>query len=410
MAFTKVVAIAVLAVVCFASVDATFTCDSASRVNIPKENEGCTKFCAAKFYESDWDSYLNCFKCCDWVPPPPDPCKEQPCHPKAKCQQTGPETRTCTCRGPTYHGDGLECELSSGLQRSFAYTGGEQAYTVPMGASKVKVKGWGAGGGAGYKGDNGGGGGYVETILDVYEGEKLLVRVGGPGKAWVGPGASCAIGNSCGGGAGGYNGGGRGGAALKQDGKNLWDGAGGGGMSSIQRGAKYLFIAPGGGGGGSADSHASGGAGGGLGPGRNGASSLHAGGGRGGGTQKGGAGGTARGAKADYVGGAGAAYKGGDAKTANNQQFYDEAGGGGGAGWRGGGAGGAGLDGAGGGGGSGYAAGKASKGAAGSGRVPGNSKDGTRPGSVGYGGTGTSGVSGGRNDAGPGFVFFEIVE
>ena len=91
----------------------------------------------------------------------------------------------------------LTLGFSAGAQaatqtRAFAYTGGEQTFTVPAGVHLLHVVAVGGEGAAGNVGVAGGRGGSVTADLPVTPGEALYVVVGGNG------------------GAGGFNGGGRG--------------------------------------------------------------------------------------------------------------------------------------------------------------------------------------------------------
>ena len=85
------------------------------------------------------------------------------------------------------------------------------SFTVPSWASRVYVKAWGAGGGAGSSfndgngavatGGNGGGGGFLSAWVDLAPGAKVDVAVGTPGTT----AANCSSGSACrGGGGGGY--------------------------------------------------------------------------------------------------------------------------------------------------------------------------------------------------------------
>lgn len=82
------------------------------------------------------------------------------------------------------------------LDASFTYTWNSvQSYTVPANVYSIKVKAWGAGGGAGVWGGYGGAGGYAESVLTVTPGQVLSIYVwqhggqafcpaSGPTKAW----------------------------------------------------------------------------------------------------------------------------------------------------------------------------------------------------------------------------------
>lgn len=145
-------------------------------------------------------------------------------------------------------------------------TVGPQSVTVPVEATRMLVKAWGAGGGCGYDvwniaSGSGGGGGYAEGETIVSPGESLLVYVGGGGTA----------------------------------GTNMVYCGGGGGLSGVFRGSTPLLIA-GSGGGGAAWSTATPGLPGGAGGGANGIA--------GGGADIGGMGGT------QTAGGRGGNYSG----------------------------------------------------------------------------------------------------
>ncbi|MGA8574213.1 MAG: glycine-rich protein [Candidatus Cybelea sp.] len=104
---------------------------------------------------------------------------------------------------------------------TFNYTGAQQNFTVPTGATHVTVKAYGGSSGSGL------GGGYVKATIPVTPGESLAVFVGG---------------NSSGS-SGGFNGGGNSGVRR---------GYGGGGASDVREGgdafAHRVIVAGGGGG------------------------------------------------------------------------------------------------------------------------------------------------------------------
>ena len=136
---------------------------------------------------------------------------------------------------------------------TYDYTGSEQTFTVPSGASSIQIETWGAQGGGGEPcsgsiEDDGGLGGYTIGTLAVTPGEVLNIFVGEKPTTVNG-----------GSGPGGFNGGGD---------HGRYAGAGGG-ASDVRRGGITLadrIIVAGGGGGGNAGcpDHGSGGAGGGL--------------------------------------------------------------------------------------------------------------------------------------------------
>ena len=115
----------------------------------------------------------------------------------------------------------------------FAYTGGLQTYTVPVGVTAIQIECWGAQGGGATGIDGvpapGGLGGYAIGELTVTPGQVLNVYVGGAGAAY---------------GAGGYNGGGMAGTNY---------GAAGGGASDVRTSpyalANRVIVGAGGGGG-----------------------------------------------------------------------------------------------------------------------------------------------------------------
>ncbi|MGK0346063.1 MAG: hypothetical protein ACI855_002135 [Myxococcota bacterium] len=145
-------------------------------------------------------------------------------------------------------GDGLAViRYDSGLtptplqnEQTFAFTGGDQTWVVPVGVNELLVKMWGGGGGGGAPGGwtqgfRGGAGGYTTAYITVTPGETLTMMVG-QGGAYQFPN----------GGSKNYGGGGGWGASAD----NRY-GASGGGRSSVRRGSNDVVIAGGGGGGGS---------------------------------------------------------------------------------------------------------------------------------------------------------------
>lgn len=142
------------------------------------------------------------------------------------------------------------------------YTAGEWELKIPGHIREVKVQLWGGGGGGGQllglRGCPGGGGGYVETIIEVFGKEKLTIIVGEGGEGGVfgetgnpanailkKPAQPPKIGIA----KGGVPGGGEG-----HGGNTSWAAGGGGGFSAIYRegpfGKELIAMAGGGGGGG----------------------------------------------------------------------------------------------------------------------------------------------------------------
>jgi hypothetical protein len=133
--------------------------------------------------------------------------------------------------GLTGPGDGFVSENA----RTFKYTGHQQAFTVPLGVTAIKIRAFGASGAGstgGYGSESMGSvGGSVKATILVTPGEKLAVFVGGEGAT-----------------AGGFNGGGNGGSTTGSGG----NGGGGGGPSDVRQGGDKLgdrVIVAGGGGG-----------------------------------------------------------------------------------------------------------------------------------------------------------------
>jgi len=121
----------------------------------------------------------------------------------------GQATITATDTSTGAHGSAvltqtLACDSGSGV--TFASTGYEQCYTVPVGVTSVHVTSTGA------PGAGGGNGGRVTRDLDVTPGQTLYVEVGGTGSGT----------------SGGFNGGGGGGSSLNGS------GLGGGGGSDVR--------------------------------------------------------------------------------------------------------------------------------------------------------------------------------
>jgi Glycine rich protein len=112
---------------------------------------------------------------------------------------------------------------------TFAYTGGEQTYTVPADVNSIHVVAIGAGGGRGEDradtGEVGGSGGFgdrLEAQLAVVPGQLLFIEVGGSGVDGDG-----ALPNH---GAGGFNGGGRSSKGISF----IGSGGGGGGATDVR--------------------------------------------------------------------------------------------------------------------------------------------------------------------------------
>jgi hypothetical protein len=147
------------------------------------------------------------------------------------------------------------CQTSSA---TFASTGAEQCYVVPVNAHSLDVTAVGAPGGAGsafnttFSGAAGGFGAVVTGHIAVTPGETLYVEVGGDGRSYAGMltvGAVSAPGGFNGGGASGYGvdaGGGGGGASDVRTCSITAQSCPGGGSTLSSR----LLVAAGGGGGG----------------------------------------------------------------------------------------------------------------------------------------------------------------
>ena len=152
---------------------------------------------------------------------------------------------------------------------NFAFTGGEQCFTVPAGVRQVEAGLVGGFGGTGYNPDSpsplGGNGATVIANVDVTPGQKVYVEVGGSGYPGGSPDAVLSAG------AGGGNGGGNGGTSSLATGQPR---AGGGGGETDLRSVPYvacgatpaavaslasrILVAGGGGGGGETNSNSDG--------------------------------------------------------------------------------------------------------------------------------------------------------
>ena len=137
---------------------------------------------------------------------------------------------------------------------------GAHTLTIPAGYSnQVLVYAWGAGGGKGYAAE-GGGGGYAAGILNLNEGDTVLLSIGSSGSAGVYTGgASGGDGNnptiSFNGGSAGYS------APWPGDDNNIGSGGGGGGATAILVNDIPALVASGGGGGSGGQSYQAGTAG-----------------------------------------------------------------------------------------------------------------------------------------------------
>jgi hypothetical protein len=201
---------------------------------------------------------------------------------------------------------------------TYDYSGSQQSFVVPNGATRVKLEAWGAEGGSNTAGapNVGGKGGYVSGYLDVTPGQTLYLFAGGRG----------GNGNM----AGGYNGGGAGGSGG--------GGSGGGGASDVRIGgtaSSNRVLVAGGGGGAWYQPGGAGGGGGALGTspggnggvnGGNGGSGASVGGGGGGGGTTGTAGTGGTGGTGGGGGGGGTALSDGTNGTDGGTQFGGQGG------------------------------------------------------------------------------------
>lgn len=154
------------------------------------------------------------------------------------------DNTTITATTPAHAAGAVSVEVVTGLgssvpnalftyvtptTQSFAYTGADQTFLVPLGVTSINVKLWAAGGGRA-----GGSGSFVSGDLAVIPGETLTIIAGGGGAVVTSAGATPNA----------YGGGGFG----------VWrsaseDGGGGGGRAAIRRGVTELVSAGAGGGG-----------------------------------------------------------------------------------------------------------------------------------------------------------------
>lgn len=145
---------------------------------------------------------------------------------------------------------GASAASAAPVQVTFASTGAEQTFFVPVGIHSLHIVAIGAAGGGGASGAAGGIGGRAEADVPVSPGQTLYIEVGGNGTDGAIDGT------------GGFNGGGHGGAS------GFYPGGGGGGASDVRTVpaaqpeslASRLLIAAGGGAGGGADFAGAGGA------------------------------------------------------------------------------------------------------------------------------------------------------
>lgn len=136
---------------------------------------------------------------------------------------------------------------------------GSNTLTVPAGFSdQVLVYAWGAGGGPGYNGPEGGGGGFAEGILTVTSGETMIISVGQHGG--VGPRDGSGIGGSGTNTVLALDGGtsGEGQPTNHRDDQNYGGGGGGGGATAVLVNGIPMIVAAGGGGGGGGRSYQTG--------------------------------------------------------------------------------------------------------------------------------------------------------
>jgi len=137
---------------------------------------------------------------------------------------------------------------TTSTDKTFAYTGANESWTVPGSTTTITVKSWGAGGGGGGHTacGGGGGGGYSTSVFAVTGGPTLIGVLGGGGK--YGSKAP----DLAGGGAGAFGGGG--GAYNDEGTYSDANGGGGGGYSGLFVGsvsqANAIIISGGAGGGG----------------------------------------------------------------------------------------------------------------------------------------------------------------
>ena len=100
---------------------------------------------------------------------------------------------------PTFHGvHKSHSSVSSSGSQTFSYTGSQQTFTVPSGATTTTIKAWGAQGGMYNSTWGAGKGGYSTGTLNVSSGETLYIYVGGQGNS---SGSNVQV-------SGGFNGGG----------------------------------------------------------------------------------------------------------------------------------------------------------------------------------------------------------
>jgi hypothetical protein len=124
---------------------------------------------------------------------------------------------------------------------TFAYTGANQTFTVPLGVTSITVYAWGAGGGG--RTNTGGAGAMIQGVLTVTPGETLNILVGGGGSgATTTPITAYGGGGSAGIGDGGQAGGGGGRTAIQRGGTAATNdivvvGGGGGGTFSFTGGS-----------------------------------------------------------------------------------------------------------------------------------------------------------------------------
>ncbi len=128
---------------------------------------------------------------------------------------------------------------SAGGNRVFNSTGANQTFTVPPGVNKIKVKMWGAGGGAGDDANaKGGAGAYISADVTVIPNSTVSVIVGAGGSSLNGSTVAS------------YGGGGANGLS---NGPGYYSGSGGGRSAIIISGVEVLTAGGGGGGGSSVE-------------------------------------------------------------------------------------------------------------------------------------------------------------